>query len=178
MVGIVAFTAAIVGCSSSEDVSSSTSTRDAVAVLTSTPVPPISDTPQTPQARAVLEFGDPAEVELPVVETSETLVWLEGDGATAARMVQVSEPLLSAGSASCDAVAGGLDDLGSPAEVLGAAAETPDPVTSEILVSLHRLLGEVLGSCDDEAAFGDAAADFSWQWALAARRLEEIGVQP
>ena len=120
--------------------------------------------------------GDPTEVILPVAPDNAAREWLDGDGASAARLVSVTEPLWSVGASACAEVAAELDALGSPEELLAASSATPDPVTSELLIALHAATGRALTACLDEDEFARAVNDFAWQWALADRRLDELGV--
>lgn len=122
-------------------------------------------------------FGDPSAVEIPPVADGSTLVWLEGDGQAAVGLVTETTRLWADGAPSCDEVADALDALGTPEDIAGAAAQTPDGPTQEILLGLHAVAGSALRSCDDPAAFDAARPQLGWQWALADRRLTEIGIE-
>lgn len=122
-------------------------------------------------------FGDPDDVELPdVPDPDGTRTWLLGEGAAAARLVVETEELWQVGATSCAQVAANLDTLGSPEEVLAAAVDVPDPVTAELLMDLHAITGHLLGACPDEASFAGVLPEFAWQWSLAERRLQGLGV--
>ena len=124
--------------------------------------------------------GDPAAVELPAPDDESAVVaWLVGDGASAVGLLTSSDLLWQEGRRVCDDVAESLDDVGSPETMLAAASATPDPVTSDVLVGLYATVERVLGLCPDDSgsSFDSALADFAWQWALADRRLDELGVE-
>jgi hypothetical protein len=121
--------------------------------------------------------GDPSGVELPPVPDGAARDWLVGEGAPAAALVTHTRPLLvDDGAEACPAVAGDLDRVGSPEAILTAAAGIPDEVTSELFVDLQAATGRALTACADAEAFDAALADFAWQWALADRRLGDLGV--
>ncbi len=139
-----------------------------------------SEAAQVADLNALVEesgFGDPDAVELPGPDDANPVVaWLEGEGSPAVALVIDSERLWSEGMAACEAVAEELD-ANTPEEVVAAASSTPDEVTSEILVGLHTATGAALGACADAATFEIAVAELAWQWALADRRLDELGVE-
>lgn len=53
--------------------------------------------------------------------------WLDGDGASAARLVSVTEPLWSVGATACAEVAAELDALGSPEGTAGGVVSDSRP---------------------------------------------------
>ena len=162
-------------------------TTDAAAAATSTPIatPPAepvrADGVASLAVVAVLVdevaagagFGDPYEVELPVVAASEAVVWLEGGGASVVALVAESAQLWATEDPDCAAVARRLDGLGSPAEIRQAALATPDPVTAEVLAAALSSVVMALGVCDLD---DPAMAEHAWQWSVAHRRLVEFGV--
>ena len=120
---------------------------------------------------------DPAAVELPpAADGDELRVWLEGEGAPVA-LVVATEPLWRDGQGACDRVAVVLDEAGSPEAMLAAASAVPEEVTRELLVDLHAATVRLLASCEDSATFASQVREFAWQWALAERRLDELGVE-
>lgn len=122
-------------------------------------------------------YGAPDDVELPgVTDPDGTRSWLIGEGAAAAKLVVETEELWQVGATSCVHVAADLDTLGSPEEVLAAAVDVPDPVTAELLTDLHAITGHLLAACADKASFAGVLPEFAWQWSLADRRLQELGV--
>ncbi|MFT3852180.1 MAG: hypothetical protein QM733_05505 [Ilumatobacteraceae bacterium] len=121
--------------------------------------------------------GNPADAAIPPPATADATRWLRGEGHAAAAIVPASEPLWQEGASSCPAVAAALDGIGSPGVVVAAAADVPDAATGEVLVSLHGMIGSLLGTCADPAAYEQALPAFAWQWQLANRRLQELGVR-
>lgn len=121
-------------------------------------------------------WDDPDAGEIPAADDDETKAWLEGEGSGAVGLVVESEVLWSTGIESCEATADSLESIGSPEELLAAAAGTPDGPTSDILVNLYSSTAQTLAECNDPAVFEDAVAEFAWHWAVADRRLDELGV--
>lgn len=121
-------------------------------------------------------YGDPSVVSIPVPQTDAAASWLEGPGGAAVAMVDASRALWESGFLSCVAVADELDGIGRPEIIAQAAAATPDPATSEILVNLHGAVGHLLGACNEPTSFQAQVGAFAWQWGIADRRLQELGV--
>lgn len=121
-------------------------------------------------------WDDPNAGEIPAAENEETRSWLDGEGSGAVGLVDQSEDLWLTGIDSCETVPEALETIGSPEELLAAAAGTPDGPTSDILVNLYSSTIQTLGTCSDAAAFEGAVAEFAWHWAVADRRLDELGV--
>ena len=159
------------GCSNSNNASKG----PFVSVATSTPVEGTATDPVLAALVKAADHGDPSEISLPEGDAA-TVAWLTGDGSPAVGLIGASEQLWKEGASACAAAAGQLDAVGTPAELLAAASGTPELATRDILVELHAALGRLLATCDDAQAFVTAQADFAWQWALADRRLTELGV--
>lgn len=138
-----------------------------------------ADVDRSERLQALLErtdWDDPDEGEIPVVDNDETRSWLEGEGSGVVAMVDGSEDLWSTGVAGCEATADVLDAIGTPEELLAAAAGTPDGPTSDILVNLYSSTIQTLAACAEPDDFEEAVAPFAWHWAVADRRLEDLGV--
>ena len=118
-------------------------------------------------------LGDPWEEEFPELDVTGTIAWLTGAGAAAVGLVVETAELWTAEEPDCAAVAGRLDRLGSPGELLEAAVKTPDPVTAEVLLGLRAAVLSSLAACDVDDS---RHAMNAWQWAVAHRRLVELGV--
>lgn len=170
--GVVALVAALgigAGITGSDDEESPTTTSS-----TSTTVLATANLADLVKASG---FGDPATIELPPIADDSTLTWLEGDGAAAVALVTATARLWAEGTSACEAVAEALDAIGTPEDIAGAAAETPDGPTQEIFLGLHTATGSALSACEDPVVFEAARAELGWQWALAERRLTEIGIR-
>ncbi len=137
-----------------------------------------NDSPDPQLAKLVEASGhpDPSDISLPDGDDA-TKAWLNGDGAPVVAILAASQPLWKEGRTACASVAKSLDDVGTPTDVMSAASATPEAATRDILVELHATLGRLLATCNDEQAFAAALADFAWQWALADRRLTDLGVE-
>lgn len=123
-------------------------------------------------------FGNPRVVSIPPPTDAAAFEWLEGEGATAVEMLAFSEGLWASGAQACQEVAGALDGIGTPSELLAAAAGTPDAPTRDLLVGLHTAIESVFRACGDDAEVFEAVqAEFAWQWSLSDRRLTELGVR-
>lgn len=121
-------------------------------------------------------FGDPAEVEVPAaIDPAAVVAWLEGDGHAAVTLLSESEPLWRQGAGACDQVARDLDAY-TPAEVQAAAVGVADQPTSDILSGLVTATATALTTCGDPEEFEVVRAELAWQWLLADRRLDELGV--
>lgn len=121
-------------------------------------------------------LGDPATIEIPAPD-GETRAWLEQEGAAAVELVTATEALWATGAAACEPVAEALDAAGDPGAIAGAAAGSPDHPTQDILLGLQTATEVALGACAAPEAFETARAELAWQWALADRRLAEIGIE-
>ena len=119
---------------------------------------------------------EPGEIEVPGPEGTDARDWLEGEGSSAVLLVAITEELWVMGEEECADTVDALDGVGTPEELLAAAAGTPDAPTQEILVNLHQSTGATLAACGDKERFDDAVAELAWNWALADDRLEELGV--
>ena len=119
---------------------------------------------------------DPAVIKVPPAGDGETVNWLNGEGAAAVGLVTASEDLWAEGEPACESTAEALEAVGTPEQILVAAAGTPDEPTREILVNLHRFTGDTLTACADAEAFEPAVAQLAWHWAIADQRLEQLGV--
>lgn len=150
----------------------------ALVVTACTQAPPSA--PGPPTAPDTSAIGDVAAVELPPVDNiAGTRAWLTGEGAPATALVTATNGLWRTGATACTEVTGRLAAAGSPQAVLDAALATPDLGTAELLVDLHAALADLLRTCDaadDGDEFADRQSAFAWQWALAQRRLEEVGI--
>lgn len=120
-------------------------------------------------------LGDPAIVEIPAPE-GDSKAWLTGEGAAAVEIVSAAQPLWERGSEACEPATVALDAIGTPEAVTAAAAGTPDGPTREILLGLEIAVETALRACGEPGSFEDARAELAWQWALADRRLDEVGV--
>ena len=118
-------------------------------------------------------FGDPLDVEMPAADFAETVAWLTDEGASAVGLVTATAQLWADEEPDCGAVAERLQQLGTPEEILLAAAATPDAATSEVLIALHTSVVVSLATCDPS---GPSSAEHAWQWTVAYGRLVEIGV--
>lgn len=168
---VVLFATVAAGCSCSAD---STPPVTSAPVAT---VPPTTDQRLTERAAAA-GLGDVSAVSMPpVTDTGETVNWLRGAGTSAVAMVDASDDLWRDGSSACNAVAGQLETAGTPSQVQAAAAGVPDEATREVLVDLQASIASALRACNDPAGFDPAVSQFAWQWALADRRLHELGVR-
>lgn len=167
LLAAVAIGAVVAGGSDDEETPTTTSSTSTTVLVT-------ADLADLIEASG---FGDPATIEIPPVADASTLAWLEGEGTPAVALVTATERLWAEGSPACEEVAEALDALGTPEDIAGAAAETPDGPTQEILLGLHTATGTALSACQDPAAFETARAELGWQWALTDRRLTEIGIE-
>ena len=120
-------------------------------------------------------LGDPMTISIPA-PGGDAKAWLEGDGAPAAELVETTQILWRSGAGECESVVVALDGLGTPDAVAAATAGTPDGPTQEILLGLQTATESALRACGDPGAFESARAELAWQWAIADRRLNEIGV--
>ncbi len=118
-------------------------------------------------------LADPQAEEFPEVDVSGTVEWLAGSGAAAVGLVTATAELWTDSDPDCVAVASQLDRLGTPEEIRRAVLATPDPVTAEVLLGLHA---EVLASLSVCGRNDLLRAEGAWQWAVAHRRLVELGV--
>ena len=125
-------------------------------------------------------FGDPDEVELPPVEDrTATTAWLTGEGAAAVGLFTQAAQLWASDEPDCIAIAESLDQLGTPTEVRAAVLSTPDPVTRDLLLSVDVGVVDLLASCDPaQPALDLRSSEHAWQWTIANRRLEDLGVLP
>ncbi len=123
---------------------------------------------------AVDDIGDPWSGDLVAEWTADTFAWLTGDGAAAVEIVVLSAPLWN-DDPDCVAIAASLRSAATPAEARTAALGTPDELTAEILAAAIATVIRALTACDPAA---DEHAQGAWHWALAYRRLAEIGVTP
>ena len=117
-------------------------------------------------------FGDPYQIDLPAVEDPEaTVAWLTGEGATAVGLVTQAARLWAEDEPDCIGIADALDELGSPTDLRAAVLQTPDPVTADLLLSVHMAVIDLLGSCDQDHP---PSSEHAWQWTVAHRRLREL----
>lgn len=121
-------------------------------------------------------LGDPSDVIVPAPTGTDAQAWLNDGGAKAVQLVRVTDALWIKGLEACATTAKSLDEIGTPEDVLAAAAGTPDVPTQEILVNLQRSTGDTLSTCSDAGAFDEALPEFVWNWALARDRLKDLGV--
>lgn len=115
---------------------------------------------------------DPAKVELPA-DDDASAGWFESDGALLVAFVEETKVLWVDPDVDCDSLGGTLDGLGEPEEVAGVSASVPDEVSRELFVDLYASTVRAMDACQDGRELGE----FAWQWALADRRLDELGVQ-
>ena len=143
--------------------------------------PPPADEPAAPLDAAAaitayaLEagFGDPLAVDIPPpADAAAVAAWLAGDGAAAVGLITETAPLFTDSEPDCVAVAQRLERLGSPQELLEAVQGTPDEPTSQMLSALHSSILITLSEC---AQGTPAGAEHAWQWAVAHKRLGEVG---
>jgi hypothetical protein len=169
----MAVAVAVVGCGAALAVTSLGSDGDEGSARTAT-----HDRPRDQRAVELAQqsgYGDPAEVDLPKV-SSDARKWLDGDGTPAVALVRATDGLWRDGAGACPSTEEELQRAGTPEQVKAAAAATPDEATSEILVDLHATVVAVLRACEDGPSFSAALPALAWQWLLADRRLDEIGV--
>jgi hypothetical protein len=115
---------------------------------------------------------DPGEVELPVA-VGATAEWFESDGALLVEFVEQAKMLWADPEVECDALGGVLDESGGPGAVAGMSASVPDEVSRELFIDLYASTLRAMEACQ----VGQELGEFAWQWALADRRLDELGVQ-
>ena len=148
--------------------------------------PPQPDPPPADESAASLDaaaaiavyaleagFGDPLAVDIPPpADAAAVAAWLAGDGAAAVGLITETAPLFTDSEPDCVAVAQRLERLGSPLELLKAVQGTPDEPTSQTLSALHSSILTTLSEC---AQGTPASAEHAWQWAVAHKRLGEVG---
>lgn len=122
------------------------------------------------------ELQDPARVELPP-SSEESAEWFESDGEVAVAFVEATRPLWVDAGIDCDALGAALDELAEPEELMGISAEAPDEGSRELFIDLHAATVRALGACQQNEVEDRVLGEFAWQWALADRRLDELGVQ-
>lgn len=115
---------------------------------------------------------DPAEVELPDGDDGSA-EWFESEGSVLVAFVEDTKVLWVDADVDCDSLGGTLDELGEPEDVIGASASVPGAVSQELFVDLYASTIRAMETCQDGRELGE----FAWQWALADRRLDELGVQ-
>ena len=121
-------------------------------------------------------LDDPDRIDLPLRNEPELREWLESDGASLVEVVTITAEIWAGSDGSCRQVATDLDRVGSPTELLGIAAATPDASAREVMISLHRALASVLSECTGDAIDPIVLAEFAWQWSLADSLLEDLEV--
>ena len=110
-------------------------------------------------------FGDPLAVDIPPPEDAAAVA--------AVGLVTETAPLFIDNDTDCVAVAQRLERLGSPRELLQAVQGIPDEATSQTLAALHSSILIALSACGQGTV---AAAEHAWQWAVAHKRLRDVGV--
>ena len=120
---------------------------------------------------------DPFSSPLPPVADGSSRDWLSNDGGAAVDVVAVARSLWVGGASECARVGSDLDALGDVEEFIGVAARTPDEPTGEMLVNLRQVTAAAVRDCADPVAFEPLVAEVAWYWAVADRRLRELGVE-
>lgn len=181
VVGLI--TGGVLALTRSEDGNDKAS-RPSSAATTATSGPRTSPTTATTTTAAGEDliaasgFGDPGAVDIPdPVDPAATVDYLNGPGATLLTFREQIQPLLDNQDptrADCTALADELENGPSPEDLLGAATETPDEPTRDLLTTLVTATPRALASCgtDDLAP----RAELAWQVAVLDRRLAELGI--
>lgn len=120
-------------------------------------------------------LSDPSGIEAPEpTDVAATVAWLNGEGRDAVAVVTVTDGWWRDHRGRCDSTIQRLEAIGTPEQVQEAAAGVDDDVTAEMLLGLITLVSLAADACGGSDP--EAVAEFAWQWSMAARRLDTLGV--
>ncbi len=119
------------------------------------------------------------ELILPDVDLGESVstnAYLTGDGAALIEFLVAVEGVwneMPLDDAACTRVRQQLEAIASPLDLVNLAQELSDPPASEVLTSLVTMTSLVMSDCGTDPT---DIPEIAWHWAVAYRRLAELGV--
>ena len=123
--------------------------------------------------------SDPRDIVMPKAPNGvvpELRAFFEAEGAPLVGLMSVSEQLwrdAPLGEEQCGSVAEGLTAIGSPNDLRALATAIEDDVTQDVLSAVVGTSGRALVDCGADVV---AVGDLAWQWTVALRRLNYLGV--
>ena len=125
-----------------------------------------SVSPSTPGGVLLPQPADPA--------AAESVTYLASDGRVLVDFLSTAEGSWdSLNQGNCDATRAALEALAPPDELAVLAGDIPDEPSRDVMTNLVSFSVRHVASCGDDRS---AAAEMAWNWAVAYRRLLELGV--
>lgn len=130
------------------------------------PVAANSESPSTPGDVLLPEPAEPA--------ATESVTYLTSDGSVLVDFLSTTEGSWdSLNQDNCDATKAGLEALAPPDQLAELASQIPDEPSRDVMTNLVSFTVRHVASCGADRS---AASEVAWNWAVAYRRLSDLGV--